>query len=247
MSKETEKVIKKYIGDILNEGDSSDNKVIVIRTGEAPKLNDEKIPNPVNIIGTISAPSSFYKKRSNLHDPNKCHVIYNKYIGSITLVIDEQFNQYVITGVINSNPDLKQFEINTKKMFGIKELMGIIKFNRLFFVDKEQNAKIVLSLQNFKAKVEKILSDKTDLRGNEEQFKIIKLEHELEASFQLKMPIHKGGMDQIFNVDICVSATSNDVSVWLESRDLNELQNSCKQSIIEAELENFKDIACIEQ
>ncbi len=239
--------IKSFVADNILKED--EGKVLVIRQGDAPKQLDLIKPNKVHVSGTISAPSEFYGKRKDLHNKNKCHVLYNKNAGTITLIVDEQFenDNYKITGTIQENPDLKQFKINTNHMFGVKELMQLLKFNRVFFVDKEANAKIVLSLQNFKAKIEKTLSDTSDLRGNDEKTRLTKLEHELEENFKLEIPIHKGGNKVIFQVDICVSASSSDVQVWLESKELKELQDSCKDGIIKDELTHFEELVCIEQ
>lgn len=249
MEKETPKdqAIRKFLSD--NFASKDEGKVIVIREGQAPKQLDAIKPNKVHIKGTISAPSEFYKKRKKLHNPDKCHVLFDRNKGTITLVVDEQFenDNYKITGEIQDNPDLKPFQINTNHLFGVKELMGILKFNRIHFVDKEANAKIVLSLQNFKGKIEKTLADTSDLRGNDEKSRLVKLETELEESFKLSMPMHKGGKSVVFTVDVCLSATSADVQVWLESKELKELQDGSRNQIIDDELKNFNDIVCIEQ
>lgn len=244
--KAKETIIKSFASDLMNSND--EGNVIIIREGAAPKQLDAVKPNKVHIKGVISAPSEFYNKRKHLHNADKCHVIYDKNAGSISLILDEQFenDNYKVIGTITDNPDLNVFKINQEHLFGIKELMGILKFNRVHFVDKEANAKIVLSLQNFKGKIEKVLTDKSDLRGQDEKTILTKLEHELEESFKLQMPIHKGGKPYIFNVDICVSATSSDVQVWLESKELKELQDSSKSNMIEEELKNFSEIVCIE-
>jgi hypothetical protein len=244
--KAKETIIEKFISDNTNKTDNGN--VIIIREGSAPKQLDAIKPNKVHLKGVISAPSEFYNKRKHLHNPDKCHVIFDKNIGSISLVVDEQFDNdnYKVTGTITDNPDLNVFKINQEHLFGIKELMQIIKFNRIHFIDKEQNAKIVLSLQNFKGKIEKVLTDKSDLRGQDEKSVLTKLEHELEESFKLQMPIHKGGKPYVFNVDICVSASSADVQVWLESKELKELQDYSKSNMIDEELKNFSEIVCIE-
>jgi hypothetical protein len=249
MEKETPKdqAVRKFIADNLSS--KEEGKVIVIREGDAPKPLDVIKPNKVHLKGTISAPSEFYNKRKKLHDPDKCHVLFDRNKGTITLVTDENFenDNHKITGEIQDNPDLKPFQINTNHLFGVKELMGILKFNRIHFVDKEANAKIVLSLQNFKAKIEKTLADTSDLRGTDEKSKLTKLETELEESFKLSMPMHKGGKSVVFVVDICLSASSSDVQVWLESKELKELQDGSRNAILDDELKNFTSIVCIEQ
>lgn len=249
MSK-TNSTIKKFIRDyFFSKEEESTPKTIVIREGAAPRLLDEVQPAKTILEGVISSPRNFYEKRKELHDPNKCHVTFDRTLGVINLIVDEQYHEtnYTIKGKIQENPDLRLFHINTNKMFGIKELMSLLKFNRIHFVDKEANAKIVLSLQNFKAKIEKALVDSSDNRGMDEKSKLTKLEHELEESFKLHMPIFKGGEPFTFVVDICLSASSSDVHVWLESKELKELIDKLKEQTITKELETFKDIVCIEQ
>lgn len=50
-----------------------------------------------------------------------------------------------------------------------------------------------------------------------------------------------------FEVDVLCEATSNGVLVYLESTELNELIQKSIDGIIDAELEHFKEIVCIEQ
>lgn len=247
--KSSDKVLMKFLNDHLQSND--DGKVLVIRTGDAPNQLDQIKPNKVHIGGIISAPSEFFNKRATLHNLDKCHVIYDKWAGQLTLIVDEQFecDNYKITGKIIDNPDLLPFKINLFEngIFSIKELQKTLKFNRVHFLDKDENAKIVLSLQNFKAKVDKTIEESSDGRGNENNTKVTKLEHELQESFVLNMPIHKGCENYTFRVEIGLQVTSGGVVVWLESRELKELQITSKDAIISRELEQFKGIVCIEQ
>lgn len=239
------KAIRTFVND--NKPTETGEKELVIRTGDAEHI---LYPNPVRIAGVITAPGEFYKKRKKLHNPDKCHVIYDRQKGTLSLVIDEQYegSNYQIEGVIMKNPDLTPFCINSfGKTFTVKELMQVVKFNRVHFADKDDNAKIVLSLQNFKAKVDQTLEDSSNNRGAESKIKITNLEHELQESFMLQMPIFKGGDVKLFKVDICVQISDGSVVVWLESRDLKDIEVSGLNSIIDTELEIFKDIVCIEK
>jgi len=247
--KEEEKVAKnREIRQFVNDNQPAEKgeRELVIRTGLAPILYE---PNAVNLVGVISAPADFYSKRKALHNPDKCHVIFDKQKGQIDLICDEQCEgrNYVIQGCLKANPELEPFQINTAKTFTVKDLMQVLKFNRVHFADKDLNAKIVGSLQNFKAKVDQTLEDSSNDRGQQAQIRITKLEHELQERFVLAMPIFKGGAVISFTVDICVQITSGAVAVWLESRELKDLQVTMKSTIIDKELETFKDIVCIEQ
>jgi hypothetical protein len=239
------KAIRQFIGDNLPT--TVGEKELVIRTGEAERV---LYPNKVRLNGTISAPANFYEKRKSLHNPNLCHVVFDKATQILKLVVDEQFSErnYEIVGKVEDNPDLNAFSINAGgDTFTVKELMNVLKFNRVHFKDKDDNHKIVLALQNFKAKVEKTLEDSSNLRGNEAKVQITKLEHDLQESFMLQMPIFKGGETKTFKVDICVQVSNGSVVVWLESRDLKDLQVTGVSAIMDAELAKFTDIVCIEQ
>ena len=119
--------------------------------------------------------------------------------------------------------------------------------NRVFFVDKDLNAKIVGSLQNFKATVEKEIESMNDLRGNAKESKIQKLEMQMAESFELAMPIFKGQNNATFKVLILANVREGAVEFYLESVELKEMQDATAQKLIERELENFKEIVCIEQ
>lgn len=248
------KAVRKFVSDVLNEEDPKGAKVIIIRQGDAPKQLDAIKPNKVHIEGTISAPSDFYKKRKDLHDPNKCHILFDKLKGTIILVVDENFaeSNYKITGKVIENPELDPFCINEANscgggMFQVKELMEVLKFNRIHFKDAAENAKIVTSLRNFKAKAEQTFTDANDNRGNSDKQKITKLETELAESFILEMAVHKGGEKKTFKVDILCKATSTAVEVYLESVELHDLKQKSMIEILGAELKEFEGIVCIEQ
>lgn len=223
-------------------------KELVIRKGDAPKLLDEIRPDAIRLKGTIKAPGEFFTKRKQNHDYNGAHVIYDRNLGTILLVLDERYGKqnYEISGELEDNPDLAPFKINGAT-FEVKALLEVLKFNRIFFVDREVNNKIVANLMAFKANVQKTIRDISDNRGEDEVSKLTKLEHSLDENFVLEMPIHKGGEKKRFKVDICVTARAAHVEVWLESRELKELQQASADAMINKELEIFKDIVCIEK
>lgn len=251
MEKETPKdqAVRKFMADNMNKADESTPGVLTIREGAAAKQLDAIKPNKVHISGTIKAPSEFYEKRKSLHDPNKCHILYDKVSATITLVVDEQFenDNYMIKGSLIANPDLEPFKINKNHLFTVKELMQVLKFNRIHFADKDKNAVVVTHLQQFKANIEKEINNADDGRGNQNIGKTQTLKAELTESFILSMPIYKGEPSKTFSVDIGFQVTDASVNIYLESRDLKELQVSAAESVMSTELAKFKDIVCIEK
>ncbi len=243
------KAVRQFIADHFNEGDPKDPKVLIIRHGDAPTQLNAIKPNKVHLAGTIVAPSEFYGKRKELHDKNKCYVLYDVLKGSITLVVDEDFenDNHKITGTIQDNSELKKFMINTGQQFDPKDLLKLLKFNRVYFDSQADHAKICLSLQNFKAKVAISLENSNDLRGEKLNNLHSKVTHDLQESFVLDIQIFKGQPKIKFKVDICLELRAGDVYVYLESVQLKDLEMSTKEGILKEELIKFADIVCIEQ
>jgi hypothetical protein len=243
------KAVREFTADVINEGDPKEPKVLIIREGDAPKQLDAIKPNKVHIVGVIDAPSKFYEKRKGEHNPLKSHVLYNIQDGTITLVVDERFenDNYKITGKLQKNTELVKFKINTGEQFEPKDLLKLLKFSRVYFDDKNENAKICLALQNFKAKVTSALEKQDDLRGEKLNNLHSKIEHDLQESFVLDIAIFKGQPKAKFKVDVCLELRAGDVYVYLESTQLKELEMTSAEGILGTELEKFKDIVCLQQ
>lgn len=236
-------IIKEYIGE--HKFYQSNGEELTIRIGDAEKV--EK-PISVKLAGEIKSPAIFWNKRKHLYNPDNCHVLYDRNRGVIQLVINENAAiNYQVNGNIEINPDLKQMNINSTKIYGCKELMEHLKFNRVLFVDREENNKIVTALQLFKVKInnEKEISDTN--RGTQKNVNNFQLEHSFQESFYLSMPIFKGGENKKFKVDICLTVSDGDVVYWLESRELKELESADKWQLLENEIKHFNELVVIEQ
>ncbi len=219
---------------------------LILRIGDAMPI---EMPVGLNIVGAINGPSAFWDKRKKDHNIQKCHVTFDRNKGMIILHVNETSAKegHVITGQIESNPDLKGMLINSNKTFTCKELMDHLKFNRVLFNEKDVNAKIVNQLQMFKAKVTNEKEQSDDFKGNQKNVNNYKLETEFEAGFILKCPIFKGCEDKTFKVEVLVSVTDGDVEYWLESRELKELESSEKWKLLDDELKKFDELVKIEQ
>lgn len=257
--KPKDQAVREYLSDVLNEGDPKDHKVIIVREGDAPKQLDAVKPNKVHLTGAIGSPAEFYAKRvtaphgdKKLHDKNKIHVVYSLEDGRLTLVVDENFDteNYRITGKIELNPNLLKFLVNkgSAGLRTIKEAREFLKFNRMFFADKNKCAEIVATLTNFKARAERAYQLDDDNRGNSTSSEVTKLETELQSSFRLKLPIFKGQGDEEFDVNIfCSVDEESGVNIYFESIELEELIEERRKSILGAELDKFKEVVCIQQ
>lgn len=224
-----------------NEGEA-----VVLRIGDAVPI---ETPVGLKIAGTIQAPARFWDKRKSDHNPQLCHVTYDRNAGRISLFVNETSVKEgsCISGVVVLNPDLAGMKINTNKLFTCKELMDHLKFNRVLFKDREENSKVVTALQMFKVKVLNEKEQSDDFKGNQKNINNFQLTHEFQESFVLSCPIFKGGEPKSFKVDVCISVTDGDVAYWLESRELKELESKDKWDLLDAELKHFEDVVKIEQ
>ncbi len=250
--KSKEESIGKFVADHLAKIQpslSSEGLTLTFLEGEARKELPLIAPNKVHLSGTIKAPGEFYSKRKDLHNPDKCHVLYNMLSGTIKLVVDENFatDNYEVTGKIEKNAELGKFAINSGSAFDPKDLLNVLKFNRIYFSDKSENAKVVTALSQFKAKVSQAFESSDDLRGEAKASLESKIEHDLQESFMLEIALFKGQAKQKFKVDICLQVRSGSCQVYLESVELKDMEMQMLQDIVSKELETFSSIVCIEQ
>jgi hypothetical protein len=241
--------IHKFIGDnFLKE---AEGKTLIIRTGPAQKLLDEVAPQKLELTGTIDGPGKFYNNRKSLHDPLKCHVLFNKLEGTIVLVIDEQKgdSNFVVKGKVIENPELVAFKINQKSnaYWQPKELMDFLYLNRSHFQDRETHTKLMEGLMSFKAKISHEIESTQTQKGNDTQVSITKLENEFTESFVLVIPIYKGQEKSTFKVDVFCRVRDKAVEYWFQSIELKDIQTTAIDKIMSDELKQFEGVVCIEQ
>ena len=210
---------------------------LVIRHGEAKEI---EYPQTINISGIITSPGDWWQKKSR--DVTDSHVIvYDK---SISLIIHEHdlFGQEVINGTIQSFKELEKFQINGNKRYSTKELSRFLKFNRMYFLDRDENMEIVSKLQKFRAKVTQEIEDGNDFKGNKKYLFEQKVTHELGLlEFTLYIPIFKGENPVSFKVEIGFDITDGSTTLFLESVELKELEQSIAKQLIEDQIKRFPE------
>ncbi len=146
-----------------------------------------------------------------------------------------------VNGTINFPKELTQLGINTGKKYTGKELADTLQMNRLMFISKEENFRIVTALRNFKAKIDIDLENQDDLKGNKLQHYAQKIRQEYDLNFKLKWPVILGEEPVTFDVEINFDLRDKAVEFTLFSVEMKELQDEAAGELIAAEVLKFKN------
>lgn len=220
------------------------NAELVIRHGEA--LLEIK-PMPLKIEGQIGAPAEYLAKRAAFIDKQTSHVLINEVAGSITLVLNDNTElRSEVVGVMNLNPDFRLFKINHGEWESPKALGEHLRKNRTYFDDdKEKFVKLVDSLTNFKARVEKELESSNDNRGNKREMAEQKVSTAIPEKFTMSIPLHSGSDKSRFEVEIYFDIRDAGCKVTLQSIEAEELRRAEVEEAITAQLLAFAEIVTI--
>lgn len=223
---------------------TSDQKELIIRTGEAQKI---KVPIPEKFTGTIVAPIDYVNIRKA--DPQKAIVEYNRKKMQITYYADPTDSEAaVITGTVKMNPELEKFGINAEKMYSPKQLADFLKLNRIYFSDRDAQSIIVTKLNDLTATVNKEIAANQDTRGNAKATIDRKVTTNIPENFALSMPLIVGGEKKDFLVEIGLDPRDAGISCWLASVELAELMKEFSDEFIDKNVAEFIELGlvCIE-
>lgn len=221
----------------------NETKELLIRQGDAPKLYD---PEQVNLTGTITAPADYAEKRKSKIEPLLCNVVadYSKKKIILTVNEDSKFKS-VITGSLETFPELHEMCINGKKVFTHRELLELIKFKGSYFKNREQHTALITALKNFDAKVNQEFANANDFKGAQATKKVVDIKTNLGLEFVLAIPMFTGGETLSFLVDICVDVNNGGVVFWLESVELHDLQTKGIETEFSKQLTRLSDFIII--
>lgn len=225
-------------------------EVLIVHRRDDKKIVHAK--KPLTLTGVISAPGNFIEKRTDQDEKDRVHVLFSKNQENLFIELVTRENHplsYRIKGTLEKNPDIAMMRVNTKKTSSVKELSELLKFNRFFFPDKDQNMAIVSNLQKFRVSAQTFIEKEDANRGNEKDIYEIKgAETNIDLTFDLMMPLFKGQPAKKFKVEILYRIRERNVEVWLESAELAELYRAEAEGIIDTELKRFpKEFVFIEQ
>lgn len=231
----------------LNITTATNNGELIIRQGNAP---DEKHAPDINYEGVLSAPADWLagKTNHNDYDPLTSHIAIRKDEGIIALVVGESdpHTKIEIVGKLRKNSALKVFQINTEKRWLIREFLAFIKMNRFHFEDKAAHSAIVQSIQKWSVKIERVINEHNDNKGNSN----FQLETKVQAveglvtKFDLLIPIYQGYDKKKFTVEIGLDPRNTEVHIYLFSDELAELEILVREQLIRDELARFEGYPC---
>src|SRR5689334_9872763 len=136
----------------------------VLRTGEAEDVKHEK---SISITGVLDAPAQFLKGKTI--DPFKSHLHIYQQEGKLELYIQDTDpnTNHVITGQLKKNQNLSEFQINSlTHRWSVLDFLRFVKQNRFFFSNKEQHSRLITNMQSWNAKIETVLAQSNDQKGN---------------------------------------------------------------------------------
>jgi len=214
---------------------TANTKELVIRNGSAKEIFDI---SRMLIDASIKAPAQFMGVRGSNKDTD--HVLFSRGAQLIEYIFNERFPEGgSIIGRLRINPELDSIHILDGRLFGTKELAQLLKRNRVFFKDREENAKIVTLLNNFTATIQAEIEASQDTRGNKKSMVDKTVKTNMPTEFSLEMPLFIGFEKKSFRVEICFDSTDSSVRCWMESPDLIELMILERDRIIDEQLKPF--------
>lgn len=229
------------------------NGELTIREGKAQDPLPLKEPKIIEISGDIHSVSTFIKNRESGHssqaiDKNKAIVTVDKNARTILLKLDPE-NHYgaSVLAKLEQSEELAQFKINSTTRRNRKELLELIKFNRLYFEDKNQHAQVITGLAKLRIKSETEIQQEKDNQGNKRTLHDVKTVDDggMIKEFTITLPLFKGFTPQKVTVEICFELLNGDVSFWLESIGLKEASDAAIDGIFEEELKSAEGFVVI--
>ncbi len=231
----------------LNLNVSGTESTILIGTANTPDL-----PEKLSIAGNFASVGNFLKvKKKNANGFQEIlteNAIVTCDFDNLWIKLETNPNDIYATEVIGKadySNELKEFGVNQGKFFNRESLIKILRYNRRFFPNKEENAKLLSSYQNFTATVNKNISENSDLRGNATKFHGKQIKTDIAESFVLEIPIFKGEKPVSFPVEICIEENDSGVRFWFESVELAELLEIKKEELFNRELQHCEGLAII--
>lgn len=193
---------------------------VVVREGSAAELPKIYEESPVKLSGNIDAPLRWLQKRISQINPLLCYVEVNRDKLTMTLVVNERNQKFKdsITGSLSLDQAFIRVGINDDRYVTPKELSDRLRKNKAFFDTLQEATDVISKLQNFRARVGKIVDKIDDKRGNKvDHYEHAIQEINLPKEITFNIPVFKGQPKKVIKVDVEVKA--EDLTVTLFSED----------------------------
>jgi hypothetical protein len=216
----------------------------ILRKGDALPAKADK---SINIDGTLGAPLQFLTGKGDVFPTKMIHLQIYHDKGKLVLRMGDfdPYTEHVITGSLKRDSVLNSFEINSEKRWSIQEFLKFIKTMRYYFADRAQHAALVESIQKWSVKVERVIVEHNDNKGNSN----FQLETKVQAveglisKFDLNIPIFQGYSKYKFTVEIGLDPKNTAVQIYLISDELIELEIGVREKLIAEEVAKFDSFA----
>lgn len=211
-----------------------------IRHGEAEPIKHDK---SISISGVLDAPSQFLKGKTI--EADKAHLRIYQQEGKLELYIQDTdpHTQHIITGSLKKNTNLCDFNINSlTHRWNVADFLRFVKQNKYFFANKEQHSRLITNMNAWNAKIETVLVQANDQKGNSN----FQIEQKVRAvdgfidRFELNIPIYQGDVSLKFTVEIGLEPKNTAVLIYLFSDELFELEITQRAVLMKAALSEME-------
>lgn len=232
----------------INFAEGEQVKELIIReTGHVNEPLPIQEPDPVNIVGTITAPYNFLAKRYGLNqfDTERTHVIVDRDAMSVRIVINETDKRYRMTvvGKIELSRQFRQFGINAGKMWEPEDMGNFFRINRTYFESKEEAMKLVSLLKSFKARIStEVEREKKDNGSVTDVYRKV-VDSNIPSSFIVRIPVYKGAAPERIEIEVAATVNGRDVSLELISPDAQSIVETVRDNLINEELGRIAEFA----
>ncbi len=192
---------------------------------EAAKLNDDAIGYDANYV-----------------DPRLAIIIVDKKNLSIKLLTDPKSAYgHTIIGQLVESDELKKFAINQNKTYNREQMVKLLRFNAMYFTNKESHDKLLESFQKLNLSVSSSIGASSDNRGNKDVAFKKEVGNQLPKDFIISVPLFNGYDPVNILVELCVDVSESTAVFWFESVELAELQITKRDELIREQLEGVED------
>lgn len=216
---------------------------VEIREGEALEL---KHPIRPLVRGRFTTPSEYMKQRQQEFTIEKSLAIFDVEARTIELESDTRDHYSVsIIGSLKESMEWGAIGVNQGKKWRPEELSKFLRLRRSWFENVADHAGLVSQLRNIKAKINKMMEENSDLKGNRTENYNVAVESNLPESFKLKIPVFKGMPPVSFTVEFVVSGETGELIFELESVEAQENIDALVENLFKTEEEIINKLATV--